>query len=338
MIAATTDSGKQAEIATENEMLIDRFVKLHRADDVKEETAEKYRGMLRELAAYYPNRRLTELDADELRLFLLYLKEERPKLDPNGNPRSDCEPGLAASTRKAYLGAYRLFYRHLRKRKLVEDDPTEDLKTPKVVVKQGFTIGEAELRMLLIARGNERDTIQAHLLAYTLARVDSVAGIRWSDVRFDDEEIWLDRAKGDQAYMVPLHPELKKALLWWKLAQMREAEQNPKIAAALDEPESAYVLLTETGRPVRKQTIAKQIDWRAARAGIARFKVAHGEKKTRVTPHVIRRSMATYLRQQGQDVFDVQALLNHSDPATTLKHYCFAGDKAKKRAVAAIAI
>ncbi len=218
------------------------------------------------------------------------------------------------------------------------DDPTEDLKTPKVTIKQGFTISETELRQILCARGSGRDTIQAYLLTYTLARVDSVAGIRWSDVSFDNDEIWLDRAKGDECYSVPLHPELRNALLWWKLAQARQAETNPLIAEALDDPKTAYVLLTKHGQPVAKQTIAKQIDWRASRACVARFKVAHGEKKTRVTPHVIRRSMATYMRRQGQDVFDVQALLNHKDPATTLKHYAFAGDAAKKRAMGRIAI
>ena len=141
----------------------------HKAD-VKKETAKKYHEMYPQLAAYHPGRLLTELDEDDLKLFLVYLRDERPKLDPKGEPRSGCVLGLEASTRKAYVGAVGFFYRKLRKWKLVEDDPAEDVKSPKVTIKQGFTISETELRQILCARGSERDTIQAYLLAYTLAQ------------------------------------------------------------------------------------------------------------------------------------------------------------------------
>jgi integrase len=221
------------------------------------------------------------------------------------------------------------------------DDPTEDLKTPKVTIKPGLHDLRARAPPdSLCAR--QRTRHDPGLPAHLHARTGRLGGRDPLDRRqLRQRRDLLDRAKGDECYSVPLHPELKNALLWWKLAQSRDPEKHPKIAAALDDAKTAYVLLTEKGQPVAKQTIAKQIDWRAGRAGVARFKVARGkfgEKKTSVTPHVIRRSMATSMRRQGQDVFDVSALLNHKDPATTLKHYAFAGDTAKKRAVASIAI
>jgi integrase/recombinase XerD len=319
-------------VAAANEHLIDRFVKLHTAD-VKRPTAEKYRSMLRELAAYHAGRSLCDLEEDDLRLFLLYLAEERPHLDPLGRPLPNVSPGLAASTRKGYVGALRLFYRKLRKWRLVDDDPTEELKTPRVKQKEGRTIGLDAIRALLTARGRPRCTIQAYLLVYTLARSDSIAGLRWRDVSFDNQRVYFDRAKGDDSYWVPMHPDLEAALHWWKQEQRKQARRYRPVAAALADPETAYVLLTREGLPVRKQTIAKQLDWRAARAGIELLPVPKGERRTRVSPHVIRRSMATIMRMQGQDVFDISAVLNHKDPATTLRHYAFGSDKAKRRAI-----
>ena len=324
-------------VAAANEHLIDRFVKLHAAD-VKRPTAEKYRGMLRELAAYHSGRSLCDLDEDDLRLFMLYLAEERPHLDPLGKPLSNVQPGLAPSTRKGYLGALRLFYRKLGKWRLVADDPTEELKTPRVKPKEGRTIGLDAIRALLTARGRPRCTIQAYLLVYTLARSDSIAGLRWRDVSFDNQRVYFDRAKGEDSYWVPIHPELESALHWWKEEQRKQARCYPAVAAALADPETAYVLLTWQGLPVRKQTIAKQLDWRAARAGIELLPVPKGERRTRVSPHVIRRSMATIMRMQGQDVFDISAVLNHKDPATTLRHYAFGSDKAKQRAIHRLAL
>lgn len=319
-------------VAAANEHLIDRFVKLHSAD-VKRTTAEKYRQMLRELAVYHAGRSLCDLDEDDLRLFMLYLADERPHLDPIGKPLANVPPGLAPSTRKGYVGALRLFYRKLRKWQLVADDPTEELKTPRVKQKEGRTISLDAIRALLTAPGRPRCTIQAYLLVYTLARSDSIAGLRWRDVSFDNQRVYFGRAKGDDTYWVPMHPDLETALFWWKEEQRKQARRFPAIATALADAETAYVLLTREGLSVRKQTIAKQLDWRAARAGIELLPVPKGERRTLVSPHVIRRSMATIMRMQGQDVFDISAVLNHKDPATTLRHYAFGSDKAKRRAI-----
>ncbi len=84
MVANSANSNPQ-EIAAANEHLIEKFVKLHAANVVKA-TSTKYGGMLRELAAYYPDRLLSELDEDDLTLFFVYLRDERLPLDPKGQP------------------------------------------------------------------------------------------------------------------------------------------------------------------------------------------------------------------------------------------------------------
>ena len=344
-------------VEQENLHLIERFVNAHKAN-CRPDTAEKYRGFLRELADYHGDRSLTELTDEDLAAFVVYLRDERPSKKRYRTPRP-VKKGVEASTLKAYVAAVKLFYRRLRRWKLIVDDPAEELKAPRQPIKRQRKLSKQELRRLLDATGSDRCTIQAYLLAFTLGRSDSIAHLRWRDVDFEHERIYFDRAKGDRFYWVPVHPELLSALRFWKHEQQRQAKKNPAMAKALSDPETAWVLLTKNGQRVCKQTIAKQLDWRAARAEVRLLAklVAQAdpdeadaerepgtcvhkleERKTEVSPRVIRRSMATLLRKDGVSVFDVQPMLNHKSVGTTLAFYATDDDEAKDRAIGGIAI
>jgi len=62
--------------------------------------------------------------------------------------------------------------------------------------------------------------------------------------------------------------ELKIELLRWQRAQRLQALGNEAVAKALARPD-AHVLLTDEGKAVKESTIAKQIKFRARRAGVA---------------------------------------------------------------------
>ena len=80
--------------------------------------------------------------------------------------------------------------------------------------------------------------------------------------------------------------------------QQKVAERNPAVRAALASPDTAHVLLTRTGSPIRPSTIAKMLKWHAVRAGVgvvpsgARHD-APGGMTSRVSPHALRRAWAT---------------------------------------------
>jgi len=57
-------------------------------------------------------------------------------------------------------------------------------------------------------------------------------------------------------------------LLRWQWAQRLQALGNEAVAKALARPD-AHVLLTDEGKAVKESTIAKQIKFRARRAGVA---------------------------------------------------------------------
>ena len=145
----------------------------------------------------------------------------------------------------------------------------------------------------------------------------SLRFLLWEDVDSDRDVIHFN-AKFENDYTLPMHPQLKAALLRWREALSKQAERNlaraattsdPKkaakwrgLAVALSAPDTANVLLTYTGQPLCHTTVAKQAKWRAGRVGVLRHadpsKVGK-ENTSRVHPHAFRRTSSTLLREKG---------------------------------------
>lgn len=79
-----------------------------------------------------------------------------------------------------------------------------------------------------------------------------------------------------------------------------------------------------THQPVRRTSVAT-LRWHvnkvAERAGL----------RDRVTPHVLRHTFATLMINQGAELVEVQSLLGHAKPETTLRYATLSG-AARRRA------
>lgn len=141
--------------------------------------------------------------------------------------------------------------------------------------------------------------------------------------------------KRRKAYTLELHPAFRDELLAWREVQQRIAASNPAIAEALANPETAFLLLSRNGRQLTHSTIAKQVKWRARRAGI---RVQDGdrfqkENVSALSPHVMRRSWATTSLNDGQPLDTIKTVLNHTDISTTIRHYAFTSDERRRDAI-----
>jgi len=111
--------------------------------------------------------------------------------------------------------------------------------------------------------------------------------------------------------------------------QLKEAERNPAIAEALADEETAFVLLTRTGRPVTGQTVAKMLKWRAVRAGVGVVKTAakHDAPNgvtSKLSPQALRRAWANLALNDPHNPVPldvVSQVLHHADIGTTRRHY-----------------
>lgn len=102
------------------------------------------------------------------------------------------------------------------------------------------------------------------------------------------------------------------------------AAQKLLVAQPLQDPETAYVLLTYNGRPLCHSTLAKQAKWRARRVGIRPHPEGasvSAENTSQVSPHAFRRSFAQIQRSRGVELAAIADVLHHKDLNTTRTHY-----------------
>lgn len=305
-------------------VLVDEFVQM---SDRDEKTRHKYRRHLLEFKAWLEactnGTTLIEVTKPDIVRFLADLKDgKRYGLGAGGQPLTG---PLSPSARKGVISALRSFYLHCADLYNFDRNPTFGVRAPRVAHKRGVTLTESELRSYLDAPGDERDRIQAYLSVYTAARTSSLRFLRWRDVDFEGDLIHF-RAKRDRDYTLPVHPQLRAALLRYRDHVETLAARSLAIREALSHPDTAYVLLTKNGKPLCHSTMAKQAKWRAARVGILLHPPAAEvgrENKSQVTPHAFRRSFAQIQRSRGIELADLADALNHKDVNTTRNHYAY---------------
>lgn len=127
-------------------------------------------------------------------------------------------------------------------------------------------------------------------LFQTGVRVSEFVNIRVSDVYFEELMIFIAKAKGDKRRYVPILPSLAQELrtyLWDRTTgYLFETTRHTRYS------------------PRRIQQVVKET---AALAGISK----------RVSPHVLRHSIATSLLERGMSLEQIQQFLGHENLETT---------------------
>lgn len=326
-------------IDPESRLLIEEFVATSEGADT---TLDKRRAHLTEFATWlhHPNAThplgetacpLARASSGQVHLFLAYLRGGDRFAGPPGAKHRELSP----SSRKGYLASLRRFYEHLQRMNVIVANPTVGIRAPRIPRRAGFRLAPEELQRLLDARGSARDRIQTHLLVYTAARTGSLRTLTWSDVDWTNRLLLL-HGKNDTTHIVNIHPVLLRELHRWHVHQQLDAQRNPAIARALADPETAFVLLTQHGRPLSKTSIYKQLKRRASTAGLYVLDANHREHRSLVTPHAIRRSIATMLLNDGTPLDAVADLLNHRQVDTTRTHYAYASPDRRRHTIESI--
>ncbi len=238
------------------------------------------------------------------------------------------EAGWSASARKGFLSAIRFLYGHFHfDDELPSIDPSAHIASPKVVVTRQYTPSSKEVSALLDAPGRPRDRILAHWMSYAPSRRQTFADARWKD--FNLEEGWWDVVgKGNVADCFDLAPELLRELRDYRRWQTEVfAREKPAVRRALDDENTAYVLLTYNGKPMAPSSLPKMLKARAKRADVAVKATtakhdASGGTTSKIGPHALRRAWATVALNEKEVPLDVvQTVLNHKHISTTQMHY-----------------
>lgn len=209
--------------------------------------------------------------------------------------------GRATSTISRNLASIRSFYQYITKNKLIDQDPTAELESPKVEKKLPQILSPEEVELLLeqpqcVDLKGFRDKAMLELLYATGIRVSELIQLDVEDLNIDMAYIRCN--KGSRERMIPIGSIAISAL--------KEYMSKSRPLLILRNDEKALFVNINGGR------LTRQGFWKI----IKQYKNQAQINKD-ITPHTLRHSFAAHLLENGADLRSIQEMLGHSDISST---------------------
>ncbi len=206
------------------------------------------------------------------------------------------EKGQSSSTLMRKLASIRSFYGFLLKEKMLETDPTENIKNFKSEGKIPEILTGPEVEILLSQPKENtllgyRDKALLELLYATGMRVTELINLNIEDVNIDVGYISC-KSKG-KTRVIPIYADAAKALKNYVL------KARPLMTTVGD----GTLFVNRNGTRLSRQGFWKIIKGYKESAKITK----------EITPHTLRHSFAVHLLENGADIKSIQEMLGHSN-------------------------
>ena len=257
-------------------------------------TEVSYQRDLLQMASYLREKGITEVSKvtrTSLNSYILHLEKE----------------GKATTTISRVLASMKAFFHYELSCGRLRRDPAELIKAPRVEKKLPTILTVEEVNCLLAQPGGEapkeiRDKAMLELLYATGIRVSELIHLKLEDVNLNVG--FITCRDGVKERTVPFGKVARQSL-------MDYMERSRKVL--LKGNESEWLFTNCSGKPMSRQGFWKIIKYYGEKAGI----------QADITPHTLRHSFAAHLLKSGADVHAVQAMLGHSDMATTQAYMAY---------------
>ena len=211
--------------------------------------------------------------------------------------------GLSPRSVARWLSSVRGFYRFLVRENLVDQDPSQHLRHPKLGKPLPGSLAPAEVMALLRAPDVEtatglRDRAMLELLYASGLRITELVTLESVNVNFRQGLVRV-LGKGSKERLVPMGDGAQQ----WIARFVADANGRQTLA-----PQGCAAMFPSN----RGKTMTRQTFWHA----IKRYAVSAGIDKS-ISPHTLRHAFATHLVDNGADLRAVQMMLGHSDLSTT---------------------
>jgi Site-specific recombinase XerD len=225
--------------------------------------------------------------------------------------------GKAKATVNRKLSSMRAFYRFLVNNGEVKDNPTEDIKSPRIARKEIAYLTIEEVNTLLELPDDsikgKRDRAMLEVLYATGIRVSEIVELKLSDVNM---RMGFVTCNGNhaKARIVPIGTPAKKALADY-IENSRKVLMRKQDAEAMD----GILFANYVGEPFTRQGF-----WKVLKR--------YGEKTDfadKITPQVLRNSFAVHMVQNGIDMLSLQELMGHEDITATQVYFGVAKSRIK---------
>lgn len=204
---------------------------------------------------------------------------------------------LLASTVRAYIRAWKVFFNWCYQEELLDINPTSRLRPPKSEKRVKQTFSPAQVQMILDSCDLKtpvgfRDYVIFSLLVDTGLRLSEVASLRLDSVHPTYIKVF---GKGRREREIGLHPEVSK-LLWKYINKYRKAA-----------PDETALFVGRKG-PLGKSGIEDVINRARERCGLYDMQVS---------AHIFRHTFSKQYIEHGGDILHLSRELGHSDIKTT---------------------
>jgi integrase/recombinase XerD len=213
------------------------------------------------------------------------------------------EMGMLPATQSRVVSGIKAYFSYLAIEKIITEDPSSGLESPKLSSKLPDTLNFHEVNSLIEAidaskpEGMRNKAIVEVLYGCGL-RVSELTTLKISSIHFDAEFIRVI-GKGNKERIVPIGSVALNLISIY----ISEIRVHLKIKKGFED----FVFLNRLGSSLSRITIFNLIKTLAEKIGL---------KKT-ISPHTLRHSFATHLIEGGADLRAVQEMLGHSSITTT---------------------
>lgn len=257
-----------------------------------ENTCQAYRGDLQAFQEFLMARGVSALEyasGPDVAAYLMELKNS----------------GKSKATANRKLSSIRAFYKFLIRKGVMKENPTEDIKSPRIERKELDYLTIEEVERLLDAPDDSvkgiRDKAILEVMYATGIRVSEIIELTLADVNLRMGFLTLDGSHG-RARIVPMGTMARRALdnyfLNSRLPLMRE-----KASEAPDSP----LFVNYMGEAFSRQGFWKLLKQYGKQVGLSE----------KLTPHILRTSFAVHMVQNGADLKSLQELMGHEDIMAT---------------------
>jgi len=284
--------------------LIEYYEVCNRAEGKSPKTISWYSANLKSFRNYLKNRHLPDsldnINTKLLREYVLYLMK-RNRFD--GHPYTPAQTDLLSSaTIHGHVRTLRAFFNWLVVEGLAHNNPTKDLKPPKVTRKVVSTLSDAEIGAILnvfsTSPHDARNQTVFMLLIDTGLRIGELVNLKMDDVHMDEGYLKV-MGKGKKERIVPIGNNAQRALQRY-LFRFRPKPDNPVIK---------NVFLSTNNKPLTESSMKLMFTRLSHRSGVYRLHA-----------HLCRHTFATRFLINGGDVFSLQQILGHST-LEMVRHY-----------------
>ncbi len=260
------------------------LIYLKEVKNISRNTELSYERDLRYLAEFLSKKGIFEwkkVTVTILQSYLIFLENE----------------GKSPATISRILASIKAFFHYALVKKIVENDPTQSLRSPKIKKRQPKVMTIEEVELLLRQPSQNipkeiRDRAMLELLYATGLRVTEILSLQISDLNMTLGYITCKEKNGVRS--IPFGERVKNILKTYL------ADARPQL---LYNEKEKTLFVNCMGKPMSRQGFWK----------LVKFYVKKADIQKEVTPHMLRHSFAMHLIANGANLKEIQETLGYSD-------------------------